>query len=55
LWQWVDPASGSNALALEPANCSVLGRAEDIASGRMPFLDPGEERSTSLTIAVRST
>ncbi len=55
LWQWVDPATGSNALALEPANCSVLGRAEDIASGRMPFLDPGESRSSSLTIAARST
>ncbi len=44
LWQWVDPATGTNALALEPANCSVLGRAHDIAAGRMPFLDPGEAR-----------
>ena len=23
MWQWVHPASGTNALAIEPANCSV--------------------------------
>jgi hypothetical protein len=55
LWQWVQPASGMNALALEPANCSVLGRAHDIAAGRMPFLDPGEARTSWLTIEARFT
>ena len=53
LWQWVDPASGTYALGLEPANCSVLGREHDIATGRMPFLDPGEARTSWLTIAAR--
>lgn len=53
LWQWVDPAIGTNALAIEPANCSVLGRAHDMAAGRMPFLDPGEARTSWLTIAAR--
>ncbi len=53
LWQWVDPADGRYALAIEPANCSVLGRAHDMAAGRMPFLDPGEARSSWLTIGAR--
>ena len=53
LWQWVDPASGTYALGIEPANCSVLGREHDIATGRMPFLDPGEARTSWLTIAAR--
>ena len=53
LWQWVDPAAGKYALAIEPANCSVLGRAHDMAAGRMPFLDPGEARSSWLTIGAR--
>lgn len=53
MWQWVHPASGTYALAIEPANCSVLGRAVDIAAGRMPFLDPGEVRESWLTIEAR--
>ena len=53
LWQWVDPASGTYALGIEPANCSVLGRAHDIATGGMPFLDPGEARTSWLTLAAR--
>lgn len=52
LWQWVDPAPGVFALALEPANCSVLGRAHDRAQGTLPFLRPGEERSTRIAIIV---
>jgi Domain of unknown function (DUF4432) len=50
LWQWVDPSPGVYAFALEPANCSVLGRAHDRAEGRLPFLEPGEKRETRLTI-----
>ena len=51
-------ASGSTpalgALGIEPANCSVLGRAHDRAEGRLPVLAPGEERETWLEIqAVR--
>jgi uncharacterized protein DUF4432 len=52
LWQWVDPAPGVYALAIEPANCSVLGRAHDRAEGRLPFLQPGEERTTRIAIAA---
>jgi len=53
LWQWVHPAPGTYVLGIEPANCSVQGRAHDIATGRMPFLDPGEARSSWLTIGAR--
>lgn len=52
LWQWVDPAPGMYSLGIEPANCSVLGRAHDRAEGRLPFLDPGEERGTRIAITV---
>lgn len=50
LWQWVDPSPGVYAFALEPANCSVLGRAHDRAEGRLPVLEPGDERETRLVI-----
>jgi hypothetical protein len=50
LWQWVEPSPGVYAFALEPANCSVLGRAHDRAEGRLPLLDAGETRETRLTI-----
>jgi hypothetical protein len=53
LHQWVHPAPGVGALGLEPANCSVLGRAADRAAGRLPLLAPGEARVTRLRIAVR--
>ena len=52
LWQWVDPAPGVCALGIEPANCSVLGRAHDRAAGSLPFLQPGEERTTRIGIAA---
>jgi hypothetical protein len=52
LWQWVDPAPGTYALGIEPANCSVLGRAHDRAEGRLPFLEPGQERSTRIAVVV---
>ena len=50
LHQWVHPAPGVAALGLEPANCSVLGRAADRAAGRLPVLEPGEERVTRIEI-----
>jgi hypothetical protein len=51
--QWVHPASGIYVLGVEPANCSVLGRAADRAEGRLPVLEPGEERVTRLEIRAR--
>jgi hypothetical protein len=52
-WQWVHPAPGLAVLGLEPANCSVLGRAHDRAEGRLPELAPGEERVTRLEVRAR--
>jgi uncharacterized protein DUF4432 len=54
LHQWVHPAPGVAALGLEPANCSVLGRAADRAAGGLPVLEPGEERVTRIEIRVAS-
>jgi hypothetical protein len=54
LWQRLQPATGTYALFLEPANCSLLGREADIETGQMPFLDPGESRHSWLTFEVRS-
>jgi hypothetical protein len=50
LHQWVHPGSGVNVLGLEPANCSVLGRAADRSAGRLPMLDPGASRTTTLVV-----
>jgi hypothetical protein len=52
LHQWLHPAPGTYALALEPANCSVLGRAADRAAGRLPLLAVGEVRTTELEVRV---
>jgi len=53
LHQWVHPRRGIYALGLEPANCSVLGRAADRAAGTLPVLEPLEARTTELRILVR--
>jgi hypothetical protein len=50
LHQWVHRATGVNVLGIEPANCSLLGRAADRADGRLPILEPGGARSTMLTV-----
>ncbi len=50
LWQWIEPSYG--ALGIEPANCSVHGRAHDRAERRLPTLAPGESRTTTLEITV---
>lgn len=52
LHQWVHPATGVNVLGIEPANCSVLGRAADREAGRLPVLEPGDSRTTTLTVAA---
>jgi hypothetical protein len=38
--------------SLEPASCSVLGRAHDRAEGRLPEPAPGEEQTTTITITA---
>lgn len=50
LWEWIHPAYG--ALGIEPANCSVLGRAHDRREGALPMLEPGARRTTTLEITV---
>ena len=50
LWQWIHPDYG--VLGIEPANCSVLGRAHDRTEGRLPELAAGEERGSRLEITV---
>jgi hypothetical protein len=52
LHQWVHPATGVNVLGIEPANCSVLGRAADRAAGTLPMLGAGESRTTTLAVRV---
>jgi hypothetical protein len=52
LWQWIAPSLG--VLGIEPANCSVLGRAHDRTEGRLPILAPGEARSSTLEITVEA-
>jgi hypothetical protein len=50
LHQWLHTAEGAYVLGIEPANCSVLGREADRRAGRLPVLEPGEERVTSVEI-----
>ena len=50
LHQWLHTAAGAYVLGIEPANCSVLGRRADRLAGRLPVLEPGEERMTTVEI-----
>lgn len=48
LHQWVHPRAGVYALGIEPANCSVGGRAFDRAEGRLPLLEPSARRTSAV-------
>jgi hypothetical protein len=48
LWQWIHPDYG--VLAIEPASCSVLGRAHVLAQGRLAPLKRGEQHVTAFEI-----
>lgn len=52
MWQWIEPSYG--VLGIEPANCSVRGRAHDRAEGRLPVLAAGESRTSTLEIVAES-
>lgn len=52
--QWLHPGRSMYVLSLEPANCSVLGRAADRAAGVLPVLEPGERRTTEIRITAES-
>ncbi len=51
--EWIATHRGAAVAAIEPANCSVLGRAHDREMGDAPYLEPDEVRRTSLLIEVR--
>jgi hypothetical protein len=51
--QWIDGNPGMNVLGIEPANCTTRGRAHERASGTMPMLEPGQERTTSIVVEAR--
>jgi hypothetical protein len=52
LHQWIHRRAGVYALAIEPANCSTLGRAADRAAGTLPHLAPREVRVTRLRLGA---
>ncbi len=54
LHQWIHPAPGVYSLGIEPANCSTSGRAHDRAEGRLPVLEPGSSRNTSVIVEVEA-
>lgn len=51
--QWVSRYGVGGVVAVEPANCSLMGREADAAQGRAPVIEAGGTRTTSLTIEVR--
>jgi hypothetical protein len=50
--QWKMMGEGMYVVGLEPGNCLVEGRARERASGRLSFLEPGEEREFVLECGV---
>lgn len=50
LWQWKMTGQGSYVTGIEPANCSVLGRAYDREHGLLQTVGPWESRAFHLGI-----
>lgn len=50
--EWKQVGAGTYVTGLEPANCGVQGRDKDRASGKLQFLEPGEQRDFYLEIGV---
>ncbi|MFI5387779.1 MAG: DUF4432 family protein, partial [Fimbriimonadales bacterium] len=50
--QWVSRKPGWYVLGLEPANCSVMGRAFDRARGNLPLLTAGTRRTTQIKLEI---
>jgi hypothetical protein len=51
-WQWRMVGEGTYVMGLEPANCHLLGRAEERRADRLPLLAAGERRIHHLEISV---
>ena len=43
---------GTYVVGIEPANCSVGGRAKERAAGTLQFLEPGEQRNFFVQLGV---
>ncbi|MHB1417904.1 MAG: DUF4432 family protein, partial [Chloroflexota bacterium] len=52
LWEWKMTGKSSYVVGIEPANCSVNGRARDREAGILTILQPGESRSFHLDFEV---
>jgi hypothetical protein len=50
LWQWRMLAEGRYLTGIEPANCGLLGRNDELVHGSPTVLAPGERRSYGITI-----
>jgi hypothetical protein len=52
LTQWKMMGQGEYVCGIEPANCLVLGRAQERAAGRLQYIEPGGERQFTVTLDV---
>ena len=52
MWQWRMLGPGMYLTGMEPANCGILGRAEEREMGSLQSLAPGEKRAFDVTIRV---
>jgi Domain of unknown function (DUF4432) len=50
--EWKMMGQGNYVVGMEPANCLVMGRADERARGTLQFLEPGERRDYELEIGV---
>ncbi len=54
LVQWKMPGEGDYVLGMEPANCRVMGRAEEKKTGRIKKLDSFEEKNINIVLTIRN-
>ena len=52
MWQWRMLGPGMYVTGLEPANCTVNGRASDRKDGTLQYLEPGEARTSGVSIRI---
>ena len=50
--EWKMMGAGTYVVGMEPANCSVLGRAKEREAGTLQVLQPGETKAVTLEIGV---
>ncbi len=50
--EWKMTGQGTYVVGMEPANCSVMGRAKEREAGRLQVLAPGERREYALEIGI---